>query len=248
MSQEKLPSKNTATRRNILTGLSLAIGIPMTDKLVNDGAVMQMSEDAFFDATRLDAPAFDGTPELENCVNRGRAWAVVHRGWLEGKKLRGANTDYDAVEYDAYMKRSDGLLNFLRRSGEPAILFSEDKSYQAGDVAIDPASCTSLAVTFNGAGHPKRFIRTGEGIREQNIDGIKGFLRRLGIGTVNFAGELARHKGIETGACVEGAASFFADDFDIKGVEGCIYPSTPGRQPNRIQRNLYFDTVRVPEA
>ncbi len=73
----------------------------------------------------------------------------------------------------------------------------------------------------------------------------------MGVHRVNFAGELGYKSlfGItftQSGACLYGIAKEFADEFEIKGVKGAIYPPEPPATPDDIWRKLYFDQVPIP--
>lgn len=226
-------------------GVSLLalIGI---DQFLGAGGFRQHGEDLLLGAINLDAEEFDSLSSLESCINWGRAFWIVHRGYLarQGYSTETEHRDYPL--YPRYWQNTTRLLNYLERSGEPTFLVIEDRVFQGG-LTTDPVPvCMSAVVTINQEGLIKKYVHTQTGIQEQSLPRIINFLEKSGIKTLCFAGEVA-HKGISgTGGCVIGTASYFVDKFDIKGVEGCVYPLNPPRVPNAIQTELYFDTIPIP--
>lgn len=232
------------SRRDFLkiAGISI-LALAGIDQLLGAGEFRQHAEDLFLGAINLDAEEFAIFSSLENCINRGRAFVIVHRGYLANQGY--LNTDHP--EYLTYSQNTTRLLKYLELSSEPTLLVIEDQVFQKGDFTTDPVpSCRSLIVTVNTEGSIKRYIHTQDGLQEQSVPRIINFLKKSGISTLCFAGEQA-HKGMSgTGGCLIEMASYFKDEFDIKGVEGCVYPLNPPNTPNTIQRELYFDTIPIP--
>lgn len=240
----KLPRRDFLRDFLKITGIGF-LALAGIDQFLGSGAFRQHAEDLFLGAINLNVKGFDNLSSLENCINRGRAFLIVHKGFL-------ANQGYlnnDHPEYLEYWNNIGQLSEYLRLSGEPTFLVIEDRIFQRGDFMADSVSvCTSLVVTINVEGSIKRYVHTHTGIQEQSIPRIIDFLKKSDISTLCFAGEVA-HKGIiGSRGCLIEIASYFADEFDIKGVKGCVYPLNPPKAPNAIQRELYFDTIIFPSS
>jgi hypothetical protein len=203
---------------------------------------------AIKEATGVTAKQYDQVASIEQCVNRGRAWVVVHRGFTQKQKEALAHmASYDQKEYREYLQNTKRLIDTLARLGEPVILVVEGTDFD-GKKMPTPV-CTSYIVTHNASGKVKKYIYTDKGLRIQNIDRLKTHLKNAGVHTVNFAGEIGSHKLHGLPGCVPAVAEQFKDSFKIKGVEGCIYPMRSGWWwEGPIQKTLYYDRVPIPTA
>jgi len=101
-------------------------------------------------------------------------------------------------------------------------------------------------LTRNTEGIVRRYVETNGGLREQKMDIIYSFLRQQGIDEVLFAGEMA-WKDI-TSSCLDSIASLFlTEGFNIKGIEGCLFPTfpPPPLSLSKVSRRLYQDSVKL---
>ncbi len=242
----KEQNTNKLSRRDLLKisgiGLLALLGV---DQLLGKGEFRQRTEDLLLGAINYKVPEFEDFPSSENCINKGRAFWIVHRGYLAKQGYSTVEENRDHPLYPRYWENTTRLLKYLVLSGEPTFLVVEDRIFQQG-YFMTPSNCTSLVVTINMTGSLKRFVHTHVGILEQDVTRTKDFLKASGINTLAFAGEVA-HKGFSgTGGCLTGIAKYFMEEFDVKGIEGCVYPLDHLKHSSAIQKELYFDTIPIP--
>ena len=253
---EKEPSTNEVSRRDFLelglyamSGLCLSvstIGLLGMVKFTYSLGDFQDLEDSVLGAVRFKATEFDHLSSLESCVNRGRAFMIIHKDYLFNGFDQGYRNQY-YPDYPEYQQNIGQLTEYLRISGEPTFLAVETESFRRGiENTTNFSVCTSLIITLNRSGRIAKYVHTKSGLREQDIPRIATFFERSGVHTLCFAGEQAWYEEQEEGACLTIMASHFMDDFDIKGVEGCVYPMCPPSAPTVIQKELYFDTIPIP--
>ena len=250
MTEKSPPQKKKLTRRELVKNLGLlGMAAWVTDVVINKGP-LDFYDDFFTGITNVNAKEFDNYSSLESCVNKGRAWMIVHRGFIQNDGvLKHLNPDYDPSTYNTYLQNTESLLKYLRDSREPTFIVIENRLYKEESQRhkSSPEICTSLIVTLSNFGEVKRFVHTELGTLEQSLPKLKKTLTKMGIHTICLAGELAYHPTLGGGGCLEGMATHFMNDFDIKGVKNCIYPMVPPSQPWPVQRELYFDQVAVPK-
>jgi len=245
---EKLSRRDFLKLTALITGVSLATWFGL-DHLFTGGLTRQMLEDWWYDQTETNTLEFKQQFLSEKCSNQGRAFMIVHKGFLSKQ----GHTDGGYGNYSDYLENLNNLGKYLQASKEPTILVVENTVYNSGDFIKDPSlsTCYSVVVTQNNMGKIKKYIFPEGELHKQNIDKTITSMKDSGITTLCCAGEMA-WKGLSLGygtnGCLSEMAKTFIKNFDIKGVEGCVYPSNPPKEPNEILQELYFDTVPIPQA
>jgi hypothetical protein len=228
------------SRRDFLKLSALGFGIFGAayfgaDELWGGGNFGQGVEDWVLDSIGVKIPEFDPLISSERFLNLGRAFLVVHRGYLR---------DFGYTAYPDYWNKSNQLMKYLKESGEPTLLAVEYHHFLSGEYLQDPLlpSCAFLIVTRNEGPEIKKYIKTEGGMVKQDINGIVGKLKGWGISTICCAGEEIK----SFGGCLGGMANNFMGEFDLKGVAGCIFPPEPPSILRPVTRELYFDQIAIP--
>ena len=239
--------RDRLTRRDFLkiagiSGLSIAVLAYGLDKTLFNEEISQILEDSILEAVKFRPQEFENTSSLEGCRNIGRVFVIGHKGYLK-------NLGYNETDYQTYYRNIVQLGKYLFLSGEPTFMVIEDRVFQQGNTAS--SICTNFIVTRNSEGTLKRYVHTENGIKYQDMNRSFNLLKNSGIKTACLAGEQAWYgtQGeIGTGACLWQIANSFAEsNFNIKGVHGCIYPPNPPNRPNKVLKEIYTDTIQIPE-
>jgi len=163
-------------------------------------------------------------------------YAIVHYGF--GDYQRGAPVGGKYGPRSKYSKNMKKLIKYLKKSDELTIFIVEDRIYKNGMKKYKPFNSALTSITKNS--YPSlepepfflKYIKTKDGIKEQNMEIIYSFLKDNNINEIRFAGEYGWH-------CLLAAAKeFYKNGFNVKGIRNCIYPTT---FPGKINGNLYFD-------
>lgn len=233
----KIAGVCTGTLAGVLAGL---------DQFLTEGEMRQHLEDIALGAMDVHPPEFNMLPPMDRCRNTGRLFIITHYGYLANQGyLQTGYYDQTAGSYPDYWKNTRRLITALSQTQEPAIFAVEDRIFQHNNAPS--TGCSSIIVTINTEGTLKQYVHTPDGLQEQNIIATITDLKRHGIQTICFAGELVyKGDGRSTG-CVLNVVSYFSPHFDIAGVEGCMYPLPPPKHPNDIERQLYTHTVPIPQ-
>jgi hypothetical protein len=246
-SKESFTSSNSSSRSDFLrlcgVGLTTAIitwfGL---DQLFAGGEFRQEIEDWYWDLMEANPPEFKPLLRCEKFRNLGRAFLIVHRGYLQ-------NLGYlEYQDYPDYWGRSNQLLAYLKESGEPTLMAIELRHYLSGDYLQDQfPSCTFLVVTRNSVPDVKKYLPSKNGVVKQQLNNITHTLKDLGISTICCAGESA-YNWPGDGGCLNGMAGNFSKDFDLKGIKGCIYPLKPPPVLGAVTQELYYDQIPIPTS
>lgn len=246
-------SKEQLSRRDFLklAGLGTATAALTwfgLDQLFTGGEFRQLVTDWWLDITNAKATELNPHVLSEKCVNRGRAFMIVHKGYLAKQGW----IDGGYGSYSGYQKSLNQLSEYLQVSGEPTLLVMENRVYQSGNFVRDPLlpTCSSLIITRNTTGEVQHYVfSNGERFR-QSLSQIIMSLKNSGVTTLCCAGEMAYKGslfGYGTNACLSTIVQNFVGSFDIKGVANCVYPLKPPEHPNEIVHELYYDTVPIPQ-
>lgn len=240
-----MSTENRLSRRDflIIAGASV-LGLAGIDQLLSEGEMRQNLEDIALDAMDFHPPEFNTLPPLNRSRNTGRLFVIGHYGYLANQGYL-ENNFYNQSEgsYPAYWNNTRNLITALAQSREPTIIAVEDRVFQKN--MAPSTGYNSLMVTVNTEGTLKRYVHTRDGIQEQNITTTINALKQNGIQTICFAGEQV-YKGENWSGCLSGIVSLFNNQFEIAGVDGCVYPLLPPKHPSSLESQLYDHTIPIP--
>ena len=244
---EKLSRRAFLETAALIAGSGLVTWFGL-DQLFTEGLSRQILEDWYYDQKETNVPEFEQQFSLEKCSNKGRAFMIVHKGFLSKQ----GHVDGGYGSYSDYLNNINKLEQYLQRSKEPTILAVENRVYNSGNFREDSflPTCSAIVVTKNHMGEVKKYIFPEGELHKQNLSKIITYMQNSGITKLCCAGEMAwkgSGLGFGTNGCLGELAENFAQYFDIKGIDGCVYPLHPPKQPNETLHELFSDTIPIPQ-
>lgn len=244
---EKLSRRDFLKLTAFISGISV-LGWFGIDQLVTGGLTRQILEDWWYDQTETNTPEFEQQFPQEKCINKGRAFMIVHKGFLSKRD----HIDDEYGSYPDYLANLNNLEQYLQRSKEPTILVLENTIYNSGNFTEDSflPTCSAIVVTRNNMHTVKKYIFPEGELHKQNINKIITSMQNSGITKLCCSGETAWKESTSDyglNGCLGAMAEDFMEHFDIQGVDGCVYPLHPPKQPNEILNELYYDTIPIPQ-
>jgi len=157
-------------------------------------------------------------------------YVIVHPGysssWVEGTFKYAISRD--GSDYPSYYSKIKDLIKYLRASDELSIFFigyKENFSFPQSSLFV-----------FTKVTKPDPLDKVGTGSSKKKIkwNMIYPFLKEIGVKEVRIAGEWVWWN-VGMG-CVGIVAKKFAKSFDVKGIEGCLYPPYPPSEIPELAR------------
>lgn len=197
----------------------------------------------------VNVPLFNPFPPEFNYTNSDYCYIFVHPGYSISHRIMTKDNKAmtkDNKAYNEYLQNIEQLNKQIKKSGELAIFANEtttfyNKKYE-DDLSPPDSALTIITKIING--DIKKYIKTPNGIRKQRMNTIYSFLKDNGIHEVRLAGEYAWYNG--NGCLGVVASNFYKEGFNLKGMDGCIYPTTPPEKSNEVLEKLYGDTIKIP--
>lgn len=208
-------------------GLGSIKGLDMLDDIILDHSstlffdLDRVTNDAHFVTEQLFVPS---NPRLsQDYETNGHAYVFVHTGYFRDGYFRNRTED----EYEKYLGNVTQLIKELNDSDALVLYLAEPVPRYHSRELLELLDNPFVIVTEYLSPHFKRRVKTEIGIEEQSDDLVYSFLRDNGVNEVRFIGEWVwSGNGL---ACLGTAAeTFYEHGFDIKGVEGGIFPTTSG--------------------
>jgi len=240
-------------------GLYGSVGViagTIVGNLAKDGPLKKMGEDLLFGFL---FPDFNPFPAELEFVQSDHSYVMVHLGYQ--KQISSLQSE----SYLEYSRNTEALVAYADEAKELSIFALEERVY-SGEVkpiqGQSPFDSALTMVTENREGDVETLIHTPDGPRRQNLDVIYSFLHTKGVKEIRLAGEFAWWED-HLGCLGIVAYNFLEAGFDIKGVEGAIYPRYspvismketgnwlyPGISPEKadeVLHKLYNNTVKIP--
>lgn len=188
---------------------------------------------------------------------------------IESAKKRGENAvdikNPDAVlavakkAYGDYLKYLDNISKLSKRvrdSGSLVIYAAEERDFYNPAIPrpeLRPSSDNFIAVTHDSTGEfINGSLNTLDGNENQNPELLFEFLRNTGVQEVRIAGEFAYNDFRYSPhapllGCMGGvAAKLHEENFNVRGIEGCVYPSSEPEKRHLdflVLRNIYKNQI-----
>lgn len=215
----------------------------------------------------------DANPRLEHGLGKHQyAYALTHPGYseymlasflkdMEGsrEKLRDPlfREDFPTIrsmvskaygDYRDYVRNLSGLIANLQKSGAPTIFALEERDFYHPDIPreeLRPFDSSMIIVTENATSSFVEKVQTPEGVESQKPELLFSTLKEAGVKEVRLAGEWSvAYGGL---GCLGGVAQqLFEKGFNVRGVEGCMYPAIrPKTIDSEVLKRLYIDPVSL---
>jgi len=153
---------------------------------------------------------------------KGHAYVFVHTGYFGSY---GYFKHGSAEEYEEYMKNVTQLISKINDSGSLVLYLIEDIAGKRSEEILGLIDNPFVIVTDWRNPYPERYVKTESGKKEQKPDLVYSFLRDNGVKEVRFIGEMVWW-GNRLACLGTAAESFYKHGFDVRGVEGGIFPTT----------------------
>jgi len=223
----------TSVKVGLVTAIIGAAGLGGVKGLDKLEAILQQHPDNYSDRSH-EFSQYDteqlfvtSNPRLsKNYETNGIAYVFVHTGYFESGYFRHGSAD----QYKEYLNNVRRIIRDVNDSGALVLYLTEVGARRDILELIDDPF---IIVTDERNPFAEKYVKTESGKKEQNPDLVYTFLRNNDVKEVRFIGEMAWWG--NRSACLGAAAeSFHKQGFDIIGVEGGIFPTTPGD-------NLWFN-------